>query len=240
MKNIQPILSFDSVHFQYAQNLPETVVAVSLALAPQTLSVLVGQSGSGKSTILRLAAGLEKQTKGTILRPPKTRMVFQNGALLPWRTVLENIRIGFTGLGLRGAQEKTAAREALKVLGIQDFADSYPRDISGGQRQRVGIARALVSKPDLLLLDEPFSALDAQTSARLGEELLLLRDTQTITMLMVSHSIEDAVRLADTIYVCDKGELVSTITIETPHPRNLDDEYLQHTVHTIKKLLPDF
>ena len=165
-------------------------------------------------------------------------MVFQNGALLPWRSVLDNVRIGFTGLGLSISEENRIARAELEMLGIGNYADSYPRALSGGQRQRVGIARALVSRPDLLLLDEPFSALDAETSTELGQELLKILASQPITMLMVSHSIEDAVLLADTVFVCSEGSISTKIPIGLPRPRNSYDTPVQQIVVRIKHMLP--
>lgn len=234
----EQVLLFDSVSFRYGPSLPEIIHDISFTLRGGTLTSLVGQSGSGKSTVLRIAAGLSIPTSGKVIAPKKTRMVFQDGALLPWRTVLENVRLGFTGLKLSVAEETRRARKELTMLGIGEHADSFPKDLSGGQRQRVGIARALVSCPDLLLLDEPFSALDAETSRELGQELLSVLERQQITMLMVSHSIEDAVLLSDTIFVCKDGVFESTIPVALPHPRRPEDPTVMKLVAHIKKLLP--
>jgi ABC-type nitrate/sulfonate/bicarbonate transport system ATPase subunit len=239
-ESLHSVLAFDHVTFGYGVSLPLILNDVTFSIVPGTLTALVGQSGSGKSTILRLAAGLDHASIGTVSRPHKTRMVFQNGALLPWRTALENVRIGLSGLGHTPAEEIRIAHTALITLGIGEFASSYPRDLSGGQRQRVGIARALVSRPDLLLLDEPFSALDAETSAQLGQELLKILSEQKITMVMISHSIEDAVLLADTVYVCTNGVLSKAIAIELPQPRVATDSRIHAMVEKIKKMLPSF
>ncbi len=235
---IKPILSFDSVKFAYDKSLPEVIHGVSFELAPDSFTVIVGASGSGKSTILRLAIGLDIPTKGTIDLHERTRMIFQSGALLPWATVLENVLIGFTGLNLPLVEQKRRAMARLEELGIVHLTGAYPRALSGGQRQRVGIARALVSEPKLLLLDEPFSALDTDTSEHLAEELLAIRAKQDMTMFMVSHSIEDAVILADSIFVFREGGIAHTVPISLPHPRKRDDPAVVKLVREIKELLP--
>ncbi|MDB5194966.1 MAG: transporter ATP-binding protein [Parcubacteria group bacterium] len=232
------ILAFDGVKFAYDRSLPEVIHGVSFDLAPGSFTVIVGASGSGKSTILRLAIGLDTPTKGTIALHERTRMIFQSGALLPWASVLDNVLIGFTGLSLAPAEQKKRALARLEELGIAHLANAYPRALSGGQRQRVGIARALVSEPKLLLLDEPFSALDTDTSERLAEELLSIRAKQDMTMFMVSHSIEDAVILADSVFVFKDGVITHTVPISLPHPRRRDDPLVVKLVRQIKALLP--
>ena len=158
-----PILSFENVSFSYEPHSPVIMHDLSFELPPRSFTVIVGASGGGKSTLLDLAIGLQKPTSGKVTNNARTRMIFQNAALLPWRTVRENMHLGFTGtIGTKKEHEKRIHDE-LANLGLAEFADVYPRDLSGGQRQRVGIARALVSDPELLLLDEPFSALDVET-----------------------------------------------------------------------------
>lgn len=238
MNETKPILSFDKVRFAYELTLPEIIHDVSFALVPKSFTVIVGPSGSGKSTILRLAIGLDKPQKGTVSLSSRTRMIFQSGALLPWATVLENVLIGFTGLTVSEKEQNKLGVEALAELGIDSLAGSYPRALSGGQRQRVGVARALVSEPELMLLDEPFSALDIETSERLAHELLAIADKKGMTMLMVSHSIDDAVMLADRIFVFKGGEIAHTVDVSAPRPRKRGDAYIELTISRVKELLP--
>lgn len=232
-----PIVSFDNVSFHYAPHTPQILRDVSFALPKGSFTAIVGPSGGGKSTILRLVAGLSAPTKGKVTNRAKTRMVFQNAALLPWRTVLDNVRLGFTGLGLSKAEEKRRALAELSELGMHDFAKEYPRDLSGGQRQRVGIARALVSEPELLILDEPFSALDIETTRKLAEELLQIYERRHITMLMVSHSVEDAVMLADEVLVCADNHVKRRIAVDLPRPRNLRDPHVEKLVQEVRSLI---
>ena len=213
---------------------------VSFDLAEKEFVSIVGPSGGGKSTVLRLAAGLIRPTSGTLENHARTRMIFQNGALLPWRTVRGNIALGFTGIRATPREVATRTNAVLAELGIQAFADAYPRDLSGGQRQRVGIARALVSEPELLLLDEPFSALDVETTERLANELLAIREKRGITMLMVSHSIEDAVLLADRVLVCANGSLAHQVQIPLTRPRERTDMHVVELVRKVRSLIPGF
>jgi NitT/TauT family transport system ATP-binding protein len=235
---MEPILEFKDVAFAYDKGLPEVMHDVSFALAPGSITVIVGASGSGKSTLLRLAIGLDHATAGTVSCKARTRMIFQSGALLPWATALENVLIGFNGLSIAPAEQKKQALAALAELGIVELANAYPRNLSGGQRQRVGIARALVSEPELLLLDEPFSALDVDTADRLGEELLRIHTEKKKTMLMVSHSIEDAAVLADTIFVFRDGGIAHQIPVELPRPRARTSVDILALVAKVKGLLP--
>jgi NitT/TauT family transport system ATP-binding protein len=187
---------------------------------------------------MRLATGLEKASSGTVTNPSRTRMIFQNAALLPWRTVRENVHLGFTGTPGTRKQHEKRIHDELASLGLADFKDVYPRDLSGGQRQRVGIARALVSDPDLLLLDEPFSALDVETTERLSEELLQIFAARNITMFMVSHSIEDAVLLADEIFVFSGGTISHKVLVTFPRPRNREDAHVEKLVKEVKHMIP--
>lgn len=231
---------FDTVSFRYGPHQPTILHAIDYALPEHTFTAIVGPSGGGKSTLLKLAAGLVAPSSGTVTNHAKTRMVFQNAALLPWRTVLQNVLLGFHGLGLSPHEEKRRALHTLSLLGIRDFAKQYPRDLSGGQRQRVGIARALVSEPELLLLDEPFSALDVETTRRLSEELITIFDSRHITMLMVSHSIEDAVLLADEVLVCADARISKRIPVSIPRPRTREEVSVKKLVHDIRALIPTF
>lgn len=235
---VKPVLSFDAVSFAYDPHLPVVMHDVSFTLPPRSFTAIVGPSGGGKSTLLRLTIGLEKPSGGTVVNSARTRMIFQSGALLPWRTVKENVHLGFSGT--HGSKHFHAKRvhEELANLGLTAFADVYPRDLSGGQRQRVGIARALVSDPDLLLLDEPFSALDVETTERLSQELLQIFADRNITMLMVSHNIEDAVMLADEVFVFAGGTISHKVHVLLPRPRDREDAHFVKIVKEVKEMIP--
>ena len=219
-KQLPFALTLTDVDFAYTPHLPHVLHDVSLTLVPNTITAIVGASGSGKSTILRLAAGLIEPTTGSIARPLTTRMIFQNGALLPWLTAYENVAFGLLESAQGDEAKERLILKTMKALGVLPLEHHYPRDLSGGERQRVGIARALVAEPELLLLDEPFSALDIDTTAALTHILETLFAKKKMTMLMVSHSIENAVELADRILVCKAGKLTADISVPLPRPRS--------------------
>ena len=192
------------------KNVGKTFPGESIGLANVSLSVaqgeflcLVGPSGSGKSTILKLIAGLEMPGSGVVTKPDRVSMVFQDGALFPWLTVAENVALVLQAQGDAPATVRRDTAQFLAMIGLQDFTDKFPRDLSGGQRQRVGIARALAVRPKVLLLDEPFSALDIKTTDELHTDLLKIWQAAhgALTVVMVSHSVEEAVVLADKIVV---------------------------------------
>ena len=175
---------------------------------------IVGPSGSGKSTLLRVLAGLHRQSAGDVHiqadRPgtPLTAMVFQEHALLPWRTVRDNVTFGLENRGVGRAEREARAREMLAMVGLARFAQHYPHQLSGGMKQRVGIARALANDPEVLLMDEPLAALDAQTRTIMQEELLRIWATLGKTVVYVTHSLEEALPLGDRvgqIYPVDLG-----------------------------------
>jgi NitT/TauT family transport system ATP-binding protein len=172
--------------------------------------VLIGPSGCGKSTLITLITGLEQATAGEVLRPEHVSMVFQSGALFPWMTVAENVATVLKAQGLPPGQIKRRIRTHLELVGLAKFAAKYPRELSGGQRQRVGIARALAVEPEVLVLDEPFAALDIKTTEMLHQDMLKIWEETKQTIVMVSHSIEEAVTLADRIVLMDAGHIVRT------------------------------
>jgi NitT/TauT family transport system ATP-binding protein len=193
---------------------------------------VVGPSGCGKTTLLRLIAGLEPATAGTIMLdgkqvhgPGRNRgFVFQNDSLLPWRTVLNNALVGPEVAGRVGEKEKARTLELLKLVGLGGFEHYYPRQLSGGMRQRVNLARALAIDPDVLLMDEPFAALDAQTREIMQTELLRIWEQGRKTVLFVTHQIDEAVFLADRVIVLARrpGRLQEIVRIKLPRPRALE------------------
>ncbi len=187
---------------------------------------LVGESGSGKTTLLKIIAGLLEPDKGEVLIDGekleginfKTSFIFQNGALLPWLDISGNVVLPFTLSGSK--YDPKEIEKILNEVGLKSMADKYPRDLSGGQRQRVGIARALAVRRPILLLDEPFSALDVKTTAELHWELLQIWKSRKLTIIMVSHSIEEAVELAGRAVLLKDGNIHKTLKIDLPRPRN--------------------
>jgi NitT/TauT family transport system ATP-binding protein len=213
---------------------------------------VVGPSGCGKTTLLRMVAGLEPVTSGTILLdgkrvsgPGRNRgFVFQNDSLLPWRTVLGNALIGPEVGGQIGANERQRTLDLLKLVGLGGFEQYYPRQLSGGMRQRVNLARALAIDPDVLLMDEPFASLDAQTREIMQTELLRIWEQGRKTVLFVTHQIDEAVFLADRVLVLARrpGRLQESVRIELPRPRALDikrrPEFVDYVDH-IWRLIED-
>jgi len=205
---------------------------VSFSVGTDEFVLLVGPSGCGKSTMLRIMAGLEKADSGRILfheQPitnpiPKISMIFQLFGLLPWKTALENVEVPLEVLGVNKEERVRIAEEYLKMVRLEGFENTYPHDLSGGMKQRVGIARALALKPEVLLMDEPFSSLDELTAKTLRDLVLSLwRDPSlpTNTFIMVSHNVEEAVFMADRVIVMSSrpGKIVGEVKIDIPRPR---------------------
>jgi NitT/TauT family transport system ATP-binding protein len=201
---------------------------VSLRVAPGEFVCIVGPSGCGKSTLLRILAGLDHQTGGSITVeaagwPVQNAMVFQESGLFPWMSVESNVRFG---LMTRGVPERDAAprvEAALKLVGLTKFRRHYPHQLSGGMRQRSAIARAFVTDPAMLLMDEPFAALDAQNRVILQAELVRIWDQTRKTVLYVTHSIEEALLLGDrcVVMTAQPGRIKEIIDVPFPHPRDL-------------------
>jgi NitT/TauT family transport system ATP-binding protein len=191
---------------------------------------LLGLSGCGKSTLLQMIAGLEPPTEGQIVvagreldgPSPATSIVFQDHGLFPWMTVQRNVEFNLKARGVGRTEREERAREMLALTGLEHFASRYPHELSGGMRQRVGIARALTTKPRALLMDEPFGALDAQTRGRLQNELLDIWARQRTTVLFVTHSIDEALFLADRILVFTPrpGQLSANVPVPLARPRD--------------------
>lgn len=199
---------------------------VDLAVGSGEVVALIGPSGCGKSTLLQIAGGLLRPTSGTVLQhgaPPRGCLnpltyVFQDFALLPWRTVAGNVRLVLADHALDPAEREDRVRTALRQTNMSDFADAYPKQLSGGMRQRVGIARALAVSPAVLLMDEPLSALDAQTRELLLDEFAALFAAMRVTGLYVTHNLVEAVRLADRVVALSRrpGRIREIVPIDVP------------------------
>ncbi len=215
---------------------------VSFDLYPQEFVCLLGPSGSGKSTLLRVLAGLLKPTTGEIAYPGKSRpnisLVFQDANLMPWRSVLENITLPLELQGVPVDASRERAMLWIDLVGLRGFEDAWPADLSGGMAQRVAIARSLIQDPDLLLLDEPFGALDALTREKMGAELLNLWQTRRKTVLMVTHSIAEALLLSDRVLVFTPrpGKVGLNLPVNLPRPRVEEMRYTQEFGELARKL----
>lgn len=211
---------------------------VTFSVTPQEFICVLGPSGSGKSTLLRVLAGLLRPSNGEVIfydaaerqRRPRIGVVFQQANLMPWRTVLENITLPLELKGIAPDQAQAQARELLALIGLQGFEKNWPRELSGGMAQRVAIARALIQDPDLLLLDEPFGSLDALTRDLMGAELLRLWQARRKTVLMVTHSISEALLLSDRVLVFTQrpGRIALDLPVDLPRPRHEEMRYTQH------------
>jgi NitT/TauT family transport system ATP-binding protein len=219
---------------------------VNLTLDTGEIVGLLGRSGSGKSTLLRLIAGLARPTGGSVIyqgqpvRGPAAgiAMVFQTFALFPWLTVFENVEIGLEALGLPDAEIRKRTLSAIDLIGLDGFESAYPKELSGGMRQRVGFARALVVHPNILIMDEAFSALDVLTAENLRTDLLELWSNRQLpiqAILMVTHNIEEAVLMCDRILVfaSDPGRVAREIKVDLPHPRDREDMAFRELVDAI-------
>jgi NitT/TauT family transport system ATP-binding protein len=212
---------------------------VNLRIAEGEIVGLLGRSGSGKSTLLRLIAGLSRPAGGRVSYlgrtvqgpPPGIAIVFQSFALFPWLTVLENVEIGLEALGLPQQDIRARALQAIDLIGLDGFESAYPRELSGGMRQRVGFARALVVHPNVLLMDEPFSALDVLTAETVRTDFLELWSDGKLPIkgvILVTHNIEEAVQMCDRVllFSTNPGRIIAEIAVDLPQPRSrLDPEF---------------
>jgi NitT/TauT family transport system ATP-binding protein len=237
--NLAPLLEVQGVCKSFRKPDGDELVVlekVNLTLRPGEIVGLLGRSGSGKSTLLRQIAGLDEPTSGVVnyLGHPVSgpasgiAMVFQSFALFPWLTVLENVQLGLEAQGVAEEQMRKRALQAIDLIGLDGFESAYPRELSGGMRQRVGFARALVVHPNILLMDEPFSALDILTAETLRGDFLNLWGEGQLpikAVLLVTHNIEEAVQMCDRllIFSTNPGRVVGEIAVDLPQPRHAED-----------------
>jgi NitT/TauT family transport system ATP-binding protein len=232
--NMTNIIEFQHVGKLYPREDKPALKDVSFSIAQGEFVCLIGASGCGKTTILKLIAGLEQPTGGHMVKPEKVAMSFQLGALFPWLTVFENAALGLRERGAGESEIERVVEKNLRAMNMHAFAQKYPIDLSGGQRQRVGIARALAVDPLVLLLDEPFSALDPKTTAELHDDLIAIWRETKKTIVMVSHVIEEAVSLADRVILMRDGAVDSIFPVDLPYPRR-ESENFHHEVMRIRR-----
>jgi len=226
--NSNDVIRLDGATVQFGTEY--AIKDVSLSVSKGAFVCIIGPSGCGKSTVLKIIARLVAPTSGNAVLPKTVSMVFQSGALFPWMTAVENTAVGVPGEG----ESRKASMAALAMVGMHAFADKYPRELSGGQRQRVGIARALAVQPEVLLLDEPFSALDPKTTHELHEDLLKIWQKTGTTIVMVSHLIEEAVSLADRVILMRSGSIEREYPITLARPRREQAGAFEHEVGVIR------
>ncbi|OGO17147.1 MAG: ABC transporter [Chloroflexi bacterium RBG_16_48_8] len=239
MKEMKPVLIAQRLSKSFPNGSGDLVAIenVSFSLMPQEFLCVVGPSGCGKTTLLKLLAGLLEPTRGEIFiegqlhSRPRRRIgfVFQEANLMPWRTVHDNIALPLELQGISIEEIEQRTQTLIQLVGLETFEDNLPRDLSGGMAQRVAIARALIHNPDILLLDEPFGALDALTRERMGSELMRIWSARKVTVIMVTHSISEAVLLSDRIIVLSSRP--GTVRLDTPNnlprPRQLEMTHTQ-------------
>ncbi len=200
-------------------------------IRPQEFLCILGPSGCGKTTLLRVLAGLDEATRGKVIYPgrqsPRIGIIFQESNLMPWRTVLDNILLPLELKSVDPKEARAQALELIELVDLQDFMDVWPGSLSGGMAQRVAIARALVQDPDLLLLDEPFRSLDAITREQMGTELLRVWQARRKTIVMVTHSISEALLLADRVLVLTRrpARVRLDLAVDLPRPRREETRY---------------
>ena len=227
------MMHVSNLYKRYVTNEAEVLALqdINLAIQQGEFISLLGPSGCGKSTLLKIMGGLLNASQGTIeidgkkvTKPgPERAFVFQDYALFPWLTVEANVEFGLEARGVPLAKRREVSGELLKVVGLQEFAKKYPHHLSGGMKQRVSIARALAVDPEILLMDEPFGALDAQTRSTMQEELLRIWKVYRKTVVFVTHSIEESIYLSDRIVIMTArpGRIKAVITVEGDRPRDM-------------------
>lgn len=233
----QPVLTAEGIYKTYPSREGEVPALrdVSFTISDGEFVSLVGPSGCGKTTLLRILGGLlpadhgEVRIDGTLLTEPRREIgyVFQDPTLMPWRTVVRNVTLPLEVQGKNGHQHQQRAMELLSLVGLLGFENLHPHELSGGMQQRVAIARALVHEPSILLMDEPFGSLDAITRNQMNQELLRIWDATGKTILMVTHTIQEAVFLADRVLIMSPrpGHIQAVVEVALPRPRDVDVYY---------------
>jgi len=240
-----PIIDIRGLSLAYERDGRRTEIlsALDLAVPRGQFLVIVGESGVGKSTLLRVLIDLAKPSGGTVhlgTDPQKTRtpmaLVFQDARLLPWRRVIDNVAFGLERLGMPKAERCARAREMLSLVGLGDLGGRWPHQLYGGQRQRVALARALAVEPEVLLMDEPFSALDSFTRDGLQDEVQRIQQTTAKTVVFVTHDIDEAVYLADRVVVLAgaPGRIAADVAIDLPRPRARRDAALVEAARQLR------
>ncbi|MEI7844541.1 MAG: ABC transporter ATP-binding protein [Chloroflexota bacterium] len=246
MSNSQPVLFVRdlSAVFPDGNGGLHALGSVTFSVCPREFVCVLGPSGSGKSTLLRILAGLIPPTSGEVTfeqhrhAQPRIGFVFQQANLMPWRTVIQNITLPLELENAPAANASQKAQELIDLVGLNGFETSLPRELSGGMAQRVALARALVHDPDILLLDEPFGSLDALTRERMWTELSRIWQARQKTVIMVTHSIGEALFLADRVLVMTArpGKIKLDLTVDLPRPRDDEMRYTQHFGQLAHKL----
>jgi len=243
-----PILIAENLQMTFAapESPLEALAEASFSLQANEFVSIIGPSGCGKSTLLRILAGLVRPTHGRVLLAgepldaPQRRIgfVFQRANLMPWRSTLRNVMLPLEVMGVPRAEAESRACAMLTLVGLEDFAHTWPRDLSGGMSQRVALARALVYDPDVLLLDEPFGALDALTRERMNGELLDIWQARRVTVLMVTHNIQEAVFLSDRVLTMSPrpGRIEQDVRVDLPRPRAQEMLYLPRFAELTRRL----
>ncbi len=244
------IIEIEKLSKEYSTERGESFLAIdniNLKIQENSFTCIVGPSGCGKSTILRIAAGLEKATSGTVhyRSDPVTKpcgeigLVFQEYSLFPWLSVIDNVAAGLDFAGVEKEKRDEEATRHLRMVNMLDFKDAYPHELSGGMRQRVAIARALANDPDVLLMDEPFGALDAHTRILLQQELLKVWELTRKTIVLVTHSVDEAIFLADKILIMASrpGRIRNSLEVNIERPRSRAiPEFGKMTDYILKEL----
>jgi ABC-type nitrate/sulfonate/bicarbonate transport system ATPase subunit len=231
------MIELKNINKQYKGTDKKAVHNLDLAIPTGSFTIFLGPSGCGKTTVLKMISGLEEQDSGQIKLDGSVSMVFQSGALLPWLSVYENVNFALLNSKLSAKEKDQKIMEALSEVGLSNFKDKLPREISGGQRQRIGIARALVSDAEILLMDEPFSALDIATIYELYKDIINIWQNQKKTIVLVSHSLEEAILLGQNIYIFNEGVIQKTFTNSATYPRSLSNKPEVELLEQVKNAL---
>ena len=230
-------VSLRNVSFRYPGHDNWILNNFSLEIKEQKVLAIIGKSGCGKSTLIRLIAGLLQPNEGIITTQSSHQlgMVFQDPRLLPWKTVFENVALPIRNESIE--YQKRIVREVLELVGLSHTESYYPSELSGGMAQRAALARALVQSPDILLMDEPFGALDAITRAQIQMDFEKIQQTKKMTVVLITHEVNEAVRLADQVLVLGNTKILDALFVDLPHPRAVTDLHVIQYAANVLNLL---